>query len=140
LGITGHQAEEWLRENANIEIELSDLYNILCLVTIGDSRKELNLLVNALQRMSASFDAEASVVEPVVLLPDIPRLAMTPRDAFYAPTEVVKIDDAVGRISAEFIMVYPPGIPIFIPGEIITQENIEYIHMNVEAGLPVQGP
>ncbi|OHX56869.1 arginine decarboxylase [Planococcus salinarum] len=140
LGITGHQAEEWLRENANIEIELSDLYNILCLVTIGDSRKELNLLVNALQRMSEAYDNEAAVVEPIVLLPDIPRLAMTPRDAFYASTEVVKIDEAVGRISAEFIMVYPPGIPIFIPGEIITQENIEYIHMNVEAGLPVQGP
>lgn len=140
LGITGHQAEEWLRENANIEIELSDLYNILCLVTIGDSRKELNLLVNALQRMSAAFDSEAAIVEPVVLLPDIPRLAMTPRDAFYATTEIVSIDDAVGRISAEFIMVYPPGIPIFIPGEIITQENIEYIHMNVAAGLPVQGP
>lgn len=140
LGITGHQAEEWLRENANIEIELSDLYNILCLVTIGDSRKELNLLVNALQRMSAAFDNEASIIEPTVLLPDIPRLAMTPRDAFYATTEVVKIDEAVGRISAEFIMVYPPGIPIFIPGEIITQENIDYIHMNVKAGLPVQGP
>lgn len=140
LGITGHQAEEWLRENANIEIELSDLYNILCLVTIGDTRKELNLLVNALQRMSEAFDHEAAIIEPTVLLPDIPRLAMTPRDAFYATTEVVAIDDAVGRISAEFIMVYPPGIPIFIPGEIITQENIEYIHMNVEAGLPVQGP
>lgn len=140
LGITGHEAEEWLRENANIEIELSDLYNILCLVTIGDSRKELNLLVNALQRMSEAYDNEAAVVEPIVLLPDIPRLAMTPRDAFYASTEVVKIDESVGRISAEFIMVYPPGIPIFIPGEIITQENIEYIHMNVEAGLPVQGP
>ncbi|TWT04768.1 aminotransferase class I/II-fold pyridoxal phosphate-dependent enzyme [Planomicrobium sp. CPCC 101079] len=140
LGITGHQAEEWLREKANIEVELSDLYNILCLITIGDSRKELNLLVNALQRMSATFDSEAAIVEPTVLIPDIPRLAMTPRDAFYATTEVIPIAEAVGRISAEFIMVYPPGIPIFIPGEIITQENIEYIRMNVEAGLPVQGP
>src|SRR5690606_3388752 len=140
LGITGHQAEEWLRENANIEIELSDLYNILCLVTIGDTRKELNLLINALQRMSESLDSDAAIVEPVVLLPDIPRLAMTPRDAFYATTEVISINEAVGRISAEFIMVYPPGIPIFIPGEIITEENINYIHMNVAAGLPVQGP
>jgi lysine decarboxylase len=100
----------------------------------------LNLLVNALQRMSATFDSEAAIVEPTVLIPEIPRLAMTPRDAFYATTEVVPITKAVGRISAEFIMVYPPGIPIFIPGEIITQENIDYIRMNVEAGLPVQGP
>lgn len=140
LGITGHQAEEWLRENANIEIELSDLYNILCLVTLGDSRKEINLLVNALQRMSDALETENAVAEPIVLLPDIPRLAMTPRDAFYADTEIVPIDQAVGRISAEFIMIYPPGIPIFIPGEIITKENISYIHTNIAAGLPVQGP
>jgi lysine decarboxylase len=139
LGITGHQAEEWLREKANIEVELSDLYNILCIVTIADSKKELNLLVNALQRMAQSFEAEAEIVEAFVTMPDIPRLAMTPRDAFYATTEVVPFADSVGRISAEFIMVYPPGIPIFIPGEIITEDNIAYIHMNIEAGLPVQG-
>lgn len=50
------------------------------------------------------------------------------------------LKEAVGRISAEFVMVYPPGIPIFIPGEIITKENVDYIHENMEAGLPVQGP
>ena len=65
---------------------------------------------------------------------------MTPRDAFYATTEVVPFKEAVGRITAEFVMVYPPGIPIFIPGEIITEENISYIFKNIEIGLPVQGP
>ena len=51
LGITGFDAEIWLREKANIEVELSDLYNILCLITLGDSKKEVNILVNALKRM-----------------------------------------------------------------------------------------
>ncbi|MEG0259508.1 MAG: aminotransferase class I/II-fold pyridoxal phosphate-dependent enzyme, partial [Lysinibacillus sp.] len=140
LGITGHQAEEWLRHNANIEVELSDLYNILCLITLGDTKKEINLLVNALQRMSRAFDSEAVIKETNVTVPEIPALAMSPRDAFYASTEIVPFSSAMGRISAEFIMVYPPGIPIFIPGEIITAENIEYIQMNIDAGLPVQGP
>ncbi len=140
LGITGHQAEEWLRYNANIEVELSDLYNILCLITLGDTKKEINLLVNALQRMSQTFESEAIQKETIVNVPDIPALAMTPRDAFYASTEVMPIEKSVGYICAEFIMVYPPGIPIFIPGEIITEDNIEYIKMNIEAGLPVQGP
>ncbi|AYC29109.1 aminotransferase class I/II-fold pyridoxal phosphate-dependent enzyme [Paenisporosarcina cavernae] len=140
LGISGHDAEEWLREKANIEVELSDLYNILCIVTLGDTKKELNILVNALARMAKEFETEATVVESSVTVPDIPRLAMTPRDAFYATTEIVDLDESVGRISAEFIMVYPPGIPIFIPGEIITQDNIDYIRLNIEAGLPVQGP
>ena len=75
-----------------------------------------------------------------IFLPDIPVLALTPRDAFYSETEVVSIEESAGRIIAEFIMVYPPGIPIFIPGEIITEENLAYIKKNLEVGLPVQGP
>ena len=140
LGITGFDAEIWLREKANIEIELSDLYNILCLITLGDSKKEINILINALKRMVIAHESEAVVIEPSVTLPGIPLLAMSPRDAFYAETETIFLSEASGRISAEFVMVYPPGIPIFIPGEIITQGNIDYIQMNLEAGLPVQGP
>ena len=140
LGITGHIAEEWLRHNANLEVELSDLYNILCLVTIGDSKKEINLLVNALTRMSQAFDSEAAITEINVNIPEIPALAMTPRDAFYAQTESIPLAESEGYICAEFIMVYPPGIPLFIPGEIITQSNLDFIQMNIEAGLPVQGP
>lgn len=140
LGITGHIAEEWLRHNANLEVELSDLYNILCLVTIGDSKKEINLLVNALTRMSQAFDSEATITETNVNIPEIPALAMTPRDAFYAQTESIPLAESEGYICAEFIMVYPPGIPLFIPGEIITQSNLDFIQMNIEAGLPVQGP
>ena len=140
LGITGFDAEIWLREKANIEIELSDLYNILCLITLGDSKKEVNILINALKRMVIAHESEAVVIEPSVTLPGIPLLAMSPRNAFYAETETIFLSEASGRISAEFVMVYPPGIPIFIPGEIITQGNIDYIQMNLEAGLPVQGP
>ncbi|KGR92212.1 arginine decarboxylase [Ureibacillus massiliensis 4400831 = CIP 108448 = CCUG 49529] len=140
LGITGHEAEEWLRNNANIEVELSDLYNILCIVTLGDTKKELNLLINALQRMSQAYDSEAMVTESKVSVPDIPALAMSPRNAFYSSTEMIPFKESAGYICAEFIMVYPPGIPIFIPGEIITEENINYIQMNIDAGLPLQGP
>jgi len=91
--------------------------------------------------MSRQFEeyARETTIEQV-LLPDIPLLALTPRDAFYADTEVVPFEDSIGRIIAEFVMVYPPGIPIFIPGEIITEDNLIYIQKNIEAGLPVQGP
>ena len=140
LGITGHQAEEWLRHHANLEVELSDLYNILCILTVADTKKETNILVNALSRLSKQFETDAVITEVQVNIPEIPALAMTPRDAFYAQTESIPLAEAEGYICAEFIMVYPPGIPIFIPGEIITQDNIEYIQMNIKAGLPVQGP
>ncbi|MEK5443289.1 MULTISPECIES: aminotransferase class I/II-fold pyridoxal phosphate-dependent enzyme [unclassified Fredinandcohnia] len=141
LGITGSDAEVWLREKYNIEVEMSDLYNILCIVTPGDTKKEADLLIDALANLSdeVSHLSESRIV-PEVLLPDIPVLALSPRDAFYSETEVVPFEASAGRVIAEFIMVYPPGIPIFIPGEIITEENLTYIQTNIEAGLPVQGP
>ncbi|AJH79563.1 aminotransferase class I/II-fold pyridoxal phosphate-dependent enzyme [Heyndrickxia coagulans] len=140
LGITGHDAEKWLRETYHIEVELSDLYNILCIVTPGDTETELDLLVEALHSLSETFSHLSGKVGVKVMLPEIPSLALSPRDAFYAETESVPLSSSAGRIIAEFVMVYPPGIPIFIPGEIITEENIAYIRKNIEAGLPVQGP
>lgn len=140
LGMTGFDVEVWLREHYNIEVEMSDLYNILCLVTPGDTETEAVALVKALKQLSEERHALAVKKETKVLLPEIPVLAVSPRDAFYAETELVPFDDSDGRIIAEFIMVYPPGIPIFIPGEIITEDNLNYIKKNKEAGLPVQGP
>ncbi len=141
LGITGYDVEHWLREKYNIEVELSDLYNILCIITPGDTEKETNTLVSALKELSDSFANTTKKIETVqVYVPDIPLLALSPREAFYSETEVVPFSESAGRIIAEFIMVYPPGIPIFIPGEIITEENLNYIKKNQEVGLPVQGP
>lgn len=140
LGLNGFDVENWLREHHNIEVEMSDLYNILCIVTPGDTEREADILVSALAELANERSGNTEKLETQVLLPDIPVLSLTPRDAFYADTELVPFDESEGRIIAEFIMVYPPGIPIFIPGEIITRENLRYIRTNMEAGLPVQGP
>ncbi|CDQ19895.1 aminotransferase class I/II-fold pyridoxal phosphate-dependent enzyme [Halobacillus karajensis] len=140
LGLSGYDVEVWLRDNYKIEVELSDLYNILCLITPGDSQEQIDLLVKALEELSEERGDTEELENIPVKVPEIPVLSLSPREAFYSTTETVFLKEAVGRISAEFVMVYPPGIPIFIPGEIITQENIHYIEENVEAGLPVQGP
>jgi len=140
LGISGHDAEKYLREAHNIEVELSDLYNVLCIITFGDTKREADLLIEALKDMVKTFLPQAAKKDVQVLLPEIPKLALSPREAFYAETEAVPFEKSAGRISAEFVMVYPPGIPIFIPGEMITEENLYYIQKNMEAGLPVQGP
>ncbi|MRX71669.1 aminotransferase class I/II-fold pyridoxal phosphate-dependent enzyme [Bacillus lacus] len=141
LGLTGYDVEVWLRDHYNIEVEMSDIYNILCIITPGDTEKETQLLVEAMEKLSEQFsEVKTAHTDASILLPDIPVLALTPRDAFYAETEIVPIKESAGRIIAEFIMVYPPGIPIFIPGEIISQENLDYIEKNMEVGLPVQGP
>jgi len=140
LGITGYDTENWLREHYNIEVELSDMYNILCLVTSGDSEDTLQVLLNALRHLAKTYYQVNEAVELIVKIPEIPQLSLTPRDAFYAQTEVVPFKESAGRIIAEFIYVYPPGIPILLPGEVISQTNIDYIIDHVEVGLPVKGP
>ncbi len=141
LGITGYEAENWLRDNHNIEVEMSDMYNVLCLITAGDNEDTVKILLSALREMAEEFRGQGKAVkELAVKIPDIPHLALLPRDAFYGETESIPFKDSADRIIAEFIYVYPPGIPILLPGEVITQENIDYITDHVEVGLPVKGP
>ncbi|MFC4076589.1 aminotransferase class I/II-fold pyridoxal phosphate-dependent enzyme [Salinithrix halophila] len=140
LGINGFEAETWLREKWNLEVELSDLYNILCLITPGDNEQTIDTLVRALTDLSQAFYTEEKRFGGAVRVPEIPLLAVSPRDAFYAETISVPFAKSAGHIIAEFIMIYPPGIPVLLPGEQITQENIDYILEHMEAGLPVQGP
>lgn len=140
LGLRGYDVERMLREEFNIEVELSDLYNILCITSWGDDEEDLARFVAALSTIAASSRQRTSTQTIEVHLPSMPELRMTPRDAFYAKTETVPLADSVGRTIAEMIMVYPPGIPILLPGECVTQHNIDYIEENLRAGLPVQGP
>jgi arginine decarboxylase len=141
LGITGYEVENWLRKEHNIEVELSDMYNILCLITPGDTKETVQLLIDALRQCAElNFRQHGAAGDVLVKTPEIPHLSLSPRDAFYADTEVVPLKKAAGRIIAEFIMVYPPGIPILLPGEVVSQENIDYIVEHVQVGLPVQGP
>jgi arginine decarboxylase len=140
LGLTGWEVEKILRNDFNIEVEMSDLYNILCLITFGDTEETVGALVAALEKIAAEYRKEP-VIGKAVKYPSMPLLALSPRDAFYnKKTEVVPLKEAVGRVIAEFIMVYPPGIPIVMPGEVVTQDNVEYIIEHVKEGLPVQGP
>lgn len=139
LGVPGIDMEKMLREEFNIEVEMSDLYNILCIVSLGDVEEDIDLLVKALQTLSERFYRTRPANQVKVRVPTTPILAMSPRDAFYAETEEVPMQDSEGRVIAESIMVYPPGIPILLPGEIVSHENLEYIADCMEAGLPVQG-
>ncbi len=141
LGITGFEAEMWLRQNCNIEVELSDLHNILCLITLGDTEREVGELLFALVKMSSAFsDRSGKIQSSSIPIPDSPKFILSPREAFYADTEYVPFSRSSGRVITEFIYVYPPGIPILIPGQLISQEVISYIIQHIETGLPVKGP
>jgi arginine decarboxylase len=140
LGLTGYEVENWLRKHYHIEVELSDLYNILCLITPGDTSESVGTLISALQHLAKEHHDSSVIHEISIDIPAIPQLTLSPRNAFYGDTEIIPFQDAADRIIAEFIYVYPPGIPILLPGEVITQELINYIINHVKEGLPVKGP
>jgi len=142
LPLTGFEAENWLRAAYNIEVELSTLTNILCLITLGDTEHETERLIHALRHLSAAFgNREMPAVQTgAAAVPEASQFSLPPREAFYAHSERVGLEQSIGRVITEFVYVYPPGIPILMPGQIITPEVMDYIRQHLKAGLPVKGP
>ena len=79
-------------------------------------------------------------VAPAAVLSKIPERRLLPRDAFFAPHERVPFDESAGRVTTESISFYPPGIPLIMPGEVITEELIAYARLMQEKKLLVSGP
>lgn len=145
LGITGAEAEQILRHQYKIQVELADIYNILFLITIGDSEQEVQALVAALKDLAATHQGSHDVSAlPEICqagrYPALPKQIISPRDALFGNTCRVPFADAAGKICAEIVTFYPPGIPILCPGERITQEIINYCHVLQNAGLHISGP
>lgn len=140
LNISGFDAETWLRENHQIEVELSDFNNLLCLITIGDHEDSIQKLIFALQDLSDKFYQKDRQKTKPIHLPPLPELVMPPREAFYHPMITsLPLEQTVNCICAEPITIYPPGIPILLPGERILRDHIDYIQENLAAHSLVQG-
>lgn len=145
LEFTGLWAEKWLREKYKIQVEMSDMLNLLLIVTFGNFRSDADLLLKALKDMveyvktnstKTKLHGYASQMDP---LPGIPDLAITPREAFWAPVASVPLMKAIGRISAETIACYPPGIPVICPGERMTGEIADHLTVLRNVGMRFQG-
>jgi len=137
LGITGYQTEAILRNEYNIQVEMSDLCNILAVVTIGDRKEYLEALVNALK--SISSDNKAGDFRNSAPLPQNPEMIVSPRDAFYNPKKSVRLEDSESEIAGEMVMAYPPGIPVICMGERITRDILDYIKVLKEEKCQLQG-
>jgi arginine decarboxylase len=142
LGISGYQAADWLREQERIDVHLSDHARIVATISIADDDATAERLHRALQRLIAAAD-DLARPKPVKI-PDPPALELEtvnrPRDAFFGEFEDVKSKDAVGRIAAEQITPYPPGIPVILPGERINQEVLDYLLSGLDAGMTLPDP
>ncbi|MFP5527958.1 aminotransferase class I/II-fold pyridoxal phosphate-dependent enzyme [Peptococcus simiae] len=138
LGLAGIEVYDLLRDDYDIQTEFGDLGNLLAYLSFGDRPKDIERLVAALAEIRRRFRRpgqdmfDQEYISPVV--------TMTPHRAFYAPKESVPLAESRGRVCAEFVMSYPPGIPILAPGEAITDEIIRYIDYSKEKGCSLTGP
>jgi len=137
LGYTGYQMDKKLRKEYNIQMELSDINNILAVISIGDKKENIEALISALKDIASK--TEAKEVRQSVILPENPKMIVSPRDAFYSPKKVVPLEEANGEIAGEMVMAYPPGIPVICMGERITKDIIDYIKLLKEEKCELQG-
>ena len=138
IGLTGIEVYDLLRDEYDIQIEFGDIGNILAYISIGDRIQEIERLVGALEDIKRLYSKPVSLLHNAEYI--TPIVAATPQKAFYAEKELVPIRETAGRICGEFVMCYPPGIPILAPGEMITQQIIDYTLFAKEKGCSMQGP
>ncbi len=142
-GWTGYEVERYLRTEYQVEDELADWFNVVYVLSPGDDAAAQQRLVAGLRAISGA-PKRASAERPdaaigksplhELLQPPIPPLAMRPRDAALAPKTTISLDEAAGRVSGEMVMFYPPGIPLVMPGEEITQTTIDVCRQLLAAG------
>lgn len=137
IGLAGIEVYDKLRDEYNIQIEFGDIGNILAIISVGDRNFELERLIAALAELKRKYKKDYThlfdheYINPIV--------KYSPQKAFYSNKHSVLLDKSAGKTSAEFVMAYPPGIPIIAPGEEITEEIITYIKYAKEKCCVMQG-
>ncbi len=138
IGLAGIEVYDLLRDEYDIQTEFGDIGNLLAYVSVGDRAKDIERLVSALAEIRRIYKKdhkgmlEAEYISPKVIC--------GPQDAFYSEKISLPLDESVGKVCSEFVMCYPPGIPILAPGELITPEIMEYIHYAKNKGCSMTGP
>ena len=138
IGLTGIEVYDLLRDEYDIQIEFGDIGNILAYISIGDRIQDIERLVGALEDIKRLYSKPVSRLHNAEYI--TPIVAATPQKAFYSEKALIPIRETPGRICGEFVMCYPPGIPILAPGEMVTEEIVDYILFAKEKGCSMQGP
>ena len=135
LDLSGFDLYYLLKEKYQIQVELAETYVVLGILAIGTKKEHLKHLFAALKDISRNHYKRRMTYPRHSFSVSFPFLLVRPRSAFYAPSKRISIFDAANEISKESIMIYPPGIPLIIPGEIFTSDLIERIKTYKETGI-----
>jgi len=140
MGITGFAAEKLLREKFNIQVEMSDLNNIVCIATVADDAENINRLFSSLTTLkSMSQPVGRKRIFPVLGRLKLPSIAMKPDELLNADFKKIPLSYAAGEISREMVFPYPPGIALICPGEIIDGQTVEQLEEIIRCGGTVHG-
>ena len=138
IGLAGIEVYDILRDEYDIQIEFGDIGNILAYLSMGDRPQELERLVSALAEIRRRYQRDsAGLLSQEYIAPEV---VISPQDAFYAEKVSLPLEECVGHVCSEFVMCYPPGIPILAPGERITKGILEHIQYAKEKGCSMTGP
>ncbi len=137
IGLAGIEVYDILRDEYDIQIEFGDIANILAYISVGDRERDIERLVGALSEIRRKFKGDkAELFEDEYISPTV---EMSPKQAFFAEAIALPLKDCIGKISTEFVMCYPPGIPILAPGEKVTEKIYEYIIYAKEKNCTILG-
>ena len=137
IGLAGIEVYDLLRDEYDIQIEFGDISNILAYISIGDRIQDIERLVGALADIERLYKKDSTGLLSGEYIS--PKVVMSPQKAFYSDKISLPVEKSSGRVCAEFVMCYPPGIPILAPGEMITDDIVEYIMYAKEKGCSMQG-
>ncbi|MCG6499901.1 aminotransferase class I/II-fold pyridoxal phosphate-dependent enzyme [Kitasatospora sp. A2-31] len=137
LGTGGYRAGDWLRSHHQLTLHICDHRRISAQLSHADDTVTTDVLVRGLTELIAI--AADLGPPPRIHVPDPQQLrleqVLLPRDAFFGPTEQVPVEKAAGRIAAEMLTPYPPGIPAALPGERLDADVLDYLRSGIEAGM-----
>jgi lysine decarboxylase len=138
-GTSGYQAADWLREHKQIDLGMSDHRRLLATMSFADDKATGERLLDALwswRKAANDFDAPPQIHLPSPKEIELESIQL-PREAFFGNVEAVPAEKASGRICAEQITPYPPGIPAVVPGERLNDAVIDYLRSGLDAGMNV---
>ena len=138
IGLAGIEVYDILRDEYDIQIEFGDIGNILAYLSMGDRPQELERLVSALTDIRRRYQKDSSGLLRQEYID--PEVVCSPQEAFYADKRSVPLHESAGHVCSEFVMCYPPGIPILAPGERITEQILDYIEYARLKGCSLTGP
>lgn len=141
IGLSGTTADELLRNKFKLQVEMADLYNIVAICSVGDSAENIKRLAEAIKCIANEYKHNPNKIDKTVIatFSNIPKMELLPWEAVYQTKVEVPVEDCIGRVCAEMIVPYPPGIPIIMPGEIISDDIIDYALECRSKGIKING-